>query len=504
MKSAVAWLPWGADAFARARAERKPILLAVTTTWCEACAHADRTTFADETILRFARERVVPIRVDGERRPDINDRYNMGGWPTVALLTPGGAILTGGTSLEPPAVRELIDRACREYAARGDELDRRAEMLAAAVEDSSSTREPDLNAPEWFRALVRDEFDAQYGGFGSGPRFPHTAALAFVLEEVAARRDDALRVIAERTLEAIAAHLLDPAAGGFFRYAERADWSVRHPEKLLEDNAALLRLFAEAAAVLHDDRWREVADRTARFLVETLARPEGGFSASEYPDCAAGRRRTVDPAICADANAQAIVACLRAADVLDDRALAQHAIDALERVMLLTYHPGTGVTHGWVDGAALSGGLLVDQVRMADALIWAHQATDRLPYSMLAAELMRFAIRTMWSPIAGGFFDRSADPSHADQHGLLRRREMPAVMNVEAARVLERLAVLTDDETFHIRALETLASQAPRYRNDGLLAAPYALAIREVVERRMPLGLSLSYVDWRLNERDED
>src|SRR5207248_1439087 len=95
--SMVEWLPWSADAFARAERERKPVLLSIIAAWCRACHEMDRSTYADPRVAGVIRDSFVPVRVDTDRRPDINDRYNLGGWPTTAFLTPDGRLITGGT-----------------------------------------------------------------------------------------------------------------------------------------------------------------------------------------------------------------------------------------------------------------------------------------------------------------------------------------------------------------------------------------------------------------------
>src|SRR5256885_11229820 len=93
----ISWLPWSADAFARAARDRKPVLLSITAAWCHACHEMDRTTYADPEVAILVRDGFIPIRVDTDRRPDINERYNLGGWPTTAFLTPEGDMITGGT-----------------------------------------------------------------------------------------------------------------------------------------------------------------------------------------------------------------------------------------------------------------------------------------------------------------------------------------------------------------------------------------------------------------------
>src|SRR3954447_3485788 len=111
----IAWAPWSADAFARAARERKPVLLSITAAWCEACHEMDRTTYADDRVIALVRDRFVAVRVDADRRPDINERYNLGGWPTTAFLTADGALLGGGTFVSadrlPGVLEQVADAA---------------------------------------------------------------------------------------------------------------------------------------------------------------------------------------------------------------------------------------------------------------------------------------------------------------------------------------------------------------------------------------------------------
>src|SRR3954466_6690988 len=104
------WLPWAADAFARAAREGKPVLLSITAAWCGACHEMDRTTYADPAVAALVRDRFIPVRVDTDRRPDINERYNLGGWPTTAFLTADGDVLTGGTFVTVDRMSGLLTR----------------------------------------------------------------------------------------------------------------------------------------------------------------------------------------------------------------------------------------------------------------------------------------------------------------------------------------------------------------------------------------------------------
>ena len=184
-----------------------------------------------------------------------------------------------------------------------------------------------------------------------------------------------------------------------------------------------------------------------------------------------------------------VSAFIRAAALFDDIWLRDFALKSLEAVIVPAYKPGDGVAHVTdKDGGHGVRGLLADQIHVASALIWAHAATGQLPYSMLAAEVVQFAIRTMWDESAGSFRDRESmdDPV------------VPFDLNCHAACVLDRLSVLTGDAAYQDRARRILQSRAAEYIEHGLFGAPYALAVREVFDRRPPAGLELGPVDWQL------
>lgn len=187
-------------------------------------------------------------------------------------------------------------------------------------------------------------------------------------------------------------------------------------------------------------------------------------------------------------------AFIRAAALFDDIWLRDFALKSLEAVIVPAYKPGEGVAHITdANGGHGVRGLLTDQIHVASALIWAHAATGQLPYSMLAAEVLQFAIRTMWEEAAGGFRDRAS----------LEDPVVPFELNCHAACVLDRLSVLTGDAAYQDQARTILQSRAAEHQEHGLFGAPYALAVREVFDRRPPAGLELSPVDWQLGLGDD-
>src|SRR6187397_1565340 len=144
------WLPWGADAFARAAREGKPVLLSITAAWCRACHEMDSTTYADPAVAALVRDRFVPVRVDADRRPDINERYNLDGWPTTAFLTPSGEVLTGSTYVVPDQMARMLADVAAGMSTRYEDLMARAEAASEARRAPSSPRyEPDVSAPDW-------------------------------------------------------------------------------------------------------------------------------------------------------------------------------------------------------------------------------------------------------------------------------------------------------------------------------------------------------------------
>jgi len=181
----VEWLEWSPAAFARAREERKPILLSISANWCHGCGVMDRVSYADPAVASVIAAGFVPIRVNADRRPDINDRYNLDGWPTTACLTASGEILTGTTYLPADGLKTMLAEVAEAYVTRRDMLEDRAAQSAAARRAQPRTRpagvEPDLSAQAWIASRVVTECDPDNGGFGADGKFLHVAALSAAL-----------------------------------------------------------------------------------------------------------------------------------------------------------------------------------------------------------------------------------------------------------------------------------------------------------------------------------
>ena len=299
----VHWHPWGEEAFARARAEDKPILLDIGAVWCHWCHVMDRESYEDAATAEVVNRLFVAVKVDRDERPDVDARYQkaiqamtgQGGWPLTAFLLPDGRCFYGGTYFPPqdahgrPSFRRVLEAVADAYRSRRDEVLHNAKALAEHLE-----RPPGVagaSDPAGWEGLLahavghmREAFDAENGGFGHAPKFPHPAAHDFLLAR-AALGDAAARDVVAFTLERMrAGGVYDQLAGGFHRYSVDASWVVPHFEKMLYDNAGLLRNYARAAAALGREDFREAALDVKRFLRDVLRQPDGAFGGSQDAD----------------------------------------------------------------------------------------------------------------------------------------------------------------------------------------------------------------------------
>ena len=457
------WLPWSADAFARAARERKPILLSITAAWCQACHEMDRTTYEDAQVIAIVRDRFVPIRVDTDRRPDINERYNLGGWPTTAFLTADGELLGGGTFVAadrmPGALLQVVDA----IETRSGEIARAQGIGTADAQMTASNDHPPLHE---IVDAVFATFDDERGGFGIEPKFPLTMPLHLAIVLGRDEPDGDWHALVERTLDAIKdGGLHDADGGGFFRYATTRDWQLPHVEKLLDTNASLLSIYAEAADALGRAEYLDVSAELAEYITANLTAQSGGYRGSES-----------DTIVYTDSSLLASGALLSASETLARPEIGRDALQQLERVVLSSYRPGEGVAH-YVDRAPQVRGLLVDQVAAINALLDAETVAGGEPYSMMAEELAHFVLRTMWDDASDGFFDRA---DGGEEVGLLRVRRKPFVLNADAARAFARVGRISDDTAFRDRADAALRGIAPAARAQGPLAAHYVMAMREL------------------------
>jgi len=304
----VDWYPWGDDAFARARDEDKPVLLSIgyaACHWCHVMAHE---SFEDPDTAAVMNELFVNVKVDREERPDVDAVYmeavqamtGHGGWPMTMFLTPEGRPFYGGTYFPNKPrhglqsfvqILRAVDEAWRE---RRTEVGNQADRLTATLGRMSELAPPAAGAalPDGRRLLTqaRDalarRFDPHWGGFGPAPKFPQPDTLELLLRAHARNPDDAdALAMVVTTLDAMASGgMYDHLGGGFARYSVDGRWLVPHFEKMLYDQALLVRAYLHAWQVTGEDRFLQVLTETIDYVRRDLRHPEGGFYSSEDAD----------------------------------------------------------------------------------------------------------------------------------------------------------------------------------------------------------------------------
>jgi uncharacterized protein YyaL (SSP411 family) len=300
----VDWHEWGEEAFARARAENKPILLDIGAVWCHWCHVIDRESYENPEIAAMINKLYVPVKVDRDERPDVDSRYQsaisaisgQGGWPLTAFLTPDGKPFFGGTYFPPedamgrPGFKRILASIAEAFKSRRAEVDTSAVALEEAVAKSEVFRAArgdfDAGIVDAVLESTLHLFDERNGGFGQLPKFPHASAVDLLLERYQATRDAHLLLVAERTLEGMAwGGVYDQIGGGFHRYSVDERWCVPHFEKMTYDNSELLKNFLHGYQVTHTPLFRETAEGIISWVNEVLSdQTQGGFYGSQDAD----------------------------------------------------------------------------------------------------------------------------------------------------------------------------------------------------------------------------
>lgn len=586
----VHWLPWGEEAFRRARQEDKPILLDIGAVWCHWCHVMDVESYDNQGIADLINRQFVAIKVDMDERPDIDRRYQLavqaiagsGGWPLTAFLTPDGNVFYGGTYFPPddrfgrPGLKTLLPKIVEVYRTRKADVLASAEQISTGLKRyaSESIRSGDIS-DQLVAAIVNDmaqRFDSVNGGFGTGVKFPAGSAIELALARYFTDRDRKMLVIVTKTLDAMAqGGVYDHIGGGFFRYATDPQWKVPHFEKMNYDNAELLMNYLHAYQATGKALYRDIAQGIMRYLNDVLSdQANGGFYAHQDADMtreddgdyytwtveevkhalsqaeaqvmlryydiqpqgemrespsknvpfiaaspqriakelgkpiekvrslidlgrarlldARLKRKTplVDKTMYADRNGMLISAYLEASQVLANDQARTFALKTLDLLLREAYQEGKGMSHAYFEGKARLPGLLNDQVQMAKALLHAFEVTGERRYADIAKDLMDYAIRELWDPKDGGFFDRhQTDAALAALSRPLKTVEDTPVAspNGVAALVLDRLAYLTNDENYEQKVQQILKAFAGSAKGYGYGVAAYTLAVHYRLNR---------------------
>jgi uncharacterized protein YyaL (SSP411 family) len=526
-ESNVKWREWSDEAFADAKAQDKPVLLGISAVWCHWCHVMDRGVPGDPVhtgvynnpvLADYINANYIPIRVDNDQRPDINARYNMGGWPTTCFLTPDGDVIYGGTYLAPSQMRQLLPRVVEVW--RDDKQDILAKLNERTQTTDDRSQTPDTTPIDGNLSTANDiisavvtlicrNYDPKHGGLGNDQKFPMSDAWALLLASHAQTGDAKLRNIVAHTLVAMGTKgMYDLVAGGWFRYSTTPDWSVPHFEKMLEDHGRLLPVYLAAIQIMRANSdagtaatLEKITRASLDYLTTTLLHDKDGltyFAGSQDADedyylLSRDERAKltapfIDWRLYTDWNALMVSALLQASVVLDEPSFAELALRMWRALVSRCLNDDGSAAHSLIlrDGAMHPTplrGQLGDLAALANASLdlAQHLPVHAAECLSVARKVLAFAAANLAAP-EGGFYDAPANPQ---AKGMLRLRLQPIFDNCTVAEALLKMSYLEDgDAALAMRQLahNTLAvflDEYPRYREH---ASPYALAVMRATQ----------------------
>jgi hypothetical protein len=464
------WLDWSKAAFLRAKKEKKPILLGISARWCHWCHTMDRLTYSKKEIIDFISQNFIPIRVDTDARPEINDRYNVGGWPTTAILAHDGEIVSAATYVSPEHMVHFLEDAMGRF------------KKYTPVKKRKFAKEIPLEFDaENFYDIVKSYYDPVNGGFGLEPKFPNNEILSYLEWRVMKYKDVGAKKMLDKTLSAMLnGELFDNAAGGFYRYATEQNWTIPHFEKMLEDNAKMLVDYVYGYRFFNKKEYLVAVEKTFSWLMSMMYDSKGVFYGSQDADEAYCKlplsERThhalpsIDKTIYTDANA-ALALALFEASTLDKKYL-DAALKLLESLYKINYRGG--VAHSYPSEKPLC--LFKDNIMLLAALIIAFKKSNRLEWKTKALIVAK-AMEKFYDKKNGGFYDILASK---DSIGKLKERRKSVQHNGFAALVLKMLAEISKEPKYEKMARKSLQALSNQAVMLGPNAAMYAMAYGEL------------------------
>ena len=299
----VDWHPWGEEAFQKAKSENRPILLSIGYSACHWCHVMEKESFENEQIAALMNANFVSIKVDREERPDLDEIYmsavqmltGRGGWPMTVFLTPEGKPFFGGTYFPPedrhgmPGFPRVLQAVAQAYRERSQEVSQSVEQILkalgrlASVTESTRPFAPGIVVES--AEKLSQAYDPENGGFGKAPKFPNAGVFElFLRAHRNSKKQRFLETIVYTLTRMAEGGIYDHLGGGFHRYSVDEKWLVPHFEKMLYDNAQLLRNYAQAFSITREPLFKKVVEETTVYLLREMLHPEGGFYSTQDAD----------------------------------------------------------------------------------------------------------------------------------------------------------------------------------------------------------------------------
>ena len=299
----VDWYPWGDEAFEKAKSENKPILLSIGYSACHWCHVMEHESFENEKIAALMNELFVNIKVDREERPDLDEIYmnavqmltGRGGWPMTMFLTPDRKPFYGGTYFPPedrqgmPGFPRILMGVSQAYRERPEDVQKSVSQILTALQRMAESQETSKNLSPAVVAAgaenIARAYDSDNGGLGQAPKFPNAGVYELFLRHYSHSKNERFLEMVIHTLTKMGqGGIYDHLGGGFHRYSVDAKWLVPHFEKMLYDNAQLVRIYANAYTISREPLFKSIVEETVGYLFREMLDPKGGFYSTQDAD----------------------------------------------------------------------------------------------------------------------------------------------------------------------------------------------------------------------------
>ncbi len=485
MNKKLKWHDWNEEVFKKAREDDRLILLDITASWCHWCHVMDSTTYEDEEVIKYIEDNYIPVRVDRDKRPDIDGTYNLGGWPSTVILSSDGDIMTGGTYMPPKSLLYMLKDIYDSYKEHREDITKISEDQKHAARTSLRVKPVSRNLEHDVREYVlnsaEDMFDSKYGGFGKKPKFLYPELLSYLIGYYSMSADGEIKNMLVNTLDIMyGSKVYDRVEGGFFRYATQRDFSDPHYEKLLDDNARLMSIYLGAYQMFNLPRYMDAAEGILEYIKNNLYDNKKGlfygsmdadeaYYSADIKQRAKFRKPAVDKTFYTDKNSLCIIAILnyyRITGKAEYLQMAMRAADALSKD--LTDENGLMKHYPQSDNA----NILEDQICMSDALLKLYNLTGSEMYLNKSMILVDKAIEEFYDGKDKGFFD------FLSMNEISNYQPSKSLnLNSEISKILMRLFLLTDSRKYYQYCKEALAHFSCIYREYGVFAVDYAEAV---------------------------
>ncbi len=490
MKEEIRWLCFNDEAFKKAKRESKLILLDLFASWCYWCSRMEHDTYSNEEIIKFVNWKFIPVKVDIDKRPDLKERYNLGGFPTTAFLNEKGELITGATYLPPDHFRILAEEAISNKNVRSATLfESKIESIKELSKKCNYKIDQDV-VDEIFSSLI-DNFDIDYGGFFIQPKFPVPFAIELIAKEYEKTKDKRYLTIINKTLTGMQ-EIFDKVEGGFFRYSVTRDWKEPHYEKMLDTNSFLIQDYLIGYQITKDDNYKDIAIASLNYIQENLFNKSflGSQTADEdyYKLSKEERVKTnnpeIDETVYTDWSSMMISTFFTAFKELNNKNYKDIALNALDFLINNNYK-NKNLNHYYdLSSRKINvSGIFSDYCFLIKSLIEAYQLTNNKKYLDLGIELTEITIKNFYDEKHFGFFDKLGIANENIE--ILNIKNKDVMENSIMASNLIKLFNITKNRDYMEIAKKTLGYFSCQYQIYSVHASIYALSIIELLNSKI-------------------